>query len=85
MPPNINKKNYRLADMSVKPDEAVKYPDPDESTDFIEDRVDTAEFGTIFYIREWRGNDELVDQFALMLNVTPDHPCLLYTSPSPRD
>jgi|GEM_PF-1108762 hypothetical protein len=73
MPPNINKKNYRLADMSTKPDEAVRYPDPDESTGFIEDRVDTAELGTVLYIREWRGNDDMVEQFALMLNVTPAH------------
>gem|GEM_PF-6288218 len=30
---NANNKNYRLADMSMKPDGEVPYPDPDESKD----------------------------------------------------
>ena len=73
MPPNINKKNYRLADMSLSPDDAVPYPDPDETAEVIEDRIDMAEFGTVLHVREWRGSDDTVEQFALMLNVTPEH------------
>lgn len=71
---NINKKNYRLADMSISPDESVPYPDPDETAEIIEDKIDMAEFGTILHVREWRGDDGLVEQFALMLNVTSAHP-----------
>ena len=74
MPPNINKKNYRLADLSMKPDEAVPYPDPDEAAEALEDRIDMAEFGTVLHIREWQGHGDMVEQFALMLNVTPAHP-----------
>lgn len=44
---NINKKNYRLANMGLKPEEEVPYPDPDESVAPDEDRIDMAEFGTI--------------------------------------
>ena len=73
MPPNINKKNYRLADMSLSPDDAVPYPDPDETAEVIEDRIDMAEFGTVLHVREWRGSDDTVEQFALMLNVSPEH------------
>ncbi|APT91659.1 hypothetical protein CPHO_00510 [Corynebacterium phocae] len=73
MPPNPNKKNYRLADMSMPPDEAVPYPDPDETADFRTDRIEMAELGTILHVREWQGQDGLVEQFALMLNVTPAH------------
>lgn len=73
MPPNINKKNYRLADMSMSPDEAEPYPNPDELADIIEDSIDMAEFGTVLHIREWRDHDAVVEQYALMLNVTPAH------------
>lgn len=59
--------------MSMSPEEATPYPDPDESADIIEDSIDMAEFGTILHVREWRGNDGIVEQFALMLNVTPAH------------
>ena len=74
MPPNINKKNYRLADMSMLPDEAVPYPDPDEAAEIIEDSIDMAELGTIVHVREWQGFDKAIEQYALMLNVTPAHP-----------
>lgn len=74
MPPNINKKNYRLADMSMPPDEAVPYPDPDETAEIIEDSIDMAELGTIVHVREWQGSGEAIEQYALMLNVTPEHP-----------
>lgn len=73
MPPNINKKNYRLADMSMSPDDAVPYPDPDETAEIIEDSIDMAEFGTVLHVREWRGVDDVVEQYALMLNITPAH------------
>ncbi|MFD2454841.1 hypothetical protein ACFSSC_01155 [Corynebacterium mendelii] len=73
MPPNISRKNYRLADMSMPPDEAVPYPDPDETAEIIEDKIDTAELGTVVCVREWRGSDNAVEQYALMLNVTPAH------------
>ena len=73
MPPNINKKNYRLADMGMSPDDAVPYPDPDEAAEVIVDRIDMAEFGTVLHIREWRDLDGVVGQYALMLNVTPEH------------
>jgi hypothetical protein len=73
VPPNINKKNYRLADMSMKPDEEVPYPDPNEAADVLKDRIDMAEFGTVLHVREWRGQDDTVEQFALILNVTPAH------------
>lgn len=73
MPPNINKKNYRLADMSMPPDEAVLYPNPDETAEIIEDSIDMAELGTIVHVREWQGSDKAIEQFALMLNVTPAH------------
>lgn len=39
-----NKKNHRLVDMSMSPEEATPYPDPDESADIIEDSIDMAEF-----------------------------------------
>ena len=71
--PPSNKKKHRLVDMSMSPEEATPYPDPDESADTIEDSIDMAEFGTILHVREWRGNDGIVEQFALMLNVTPAH------------
>lgn len=73
VPPNINKKNYRLADMSMSPDKAEPYPDPDESAEIIEDSIDMAELGTIVHVREWRGADNATEQFALMLNITPAH------------
>ena len=73
MPPNINKKDYRLADMSMPPDEVVPYPEPDETAEIIEDSIDMAEFGTVLYVREWRDSDDTVKQYALMLNVTPAH------------
>lgn len=73
MPPNRNKKNYRLADMSISPDDAVPYPNPDENSEIFEDRIDMAEFGTILHMREWRGYDDTIEQFALMLNITRTH------------
>ncbi|WJY70975.1 hypothetical protein CAURIM_09380 [Corynebacterium aurimucosum] len=59
--------------MSILPDPVVPYPDPDEQAEIIEDCVDMAEFGTVLHIREWRGHDNVVEQYALMLNVTPVH------------
>lgn len=73
MPPNINKKDYRLADLSMSPDEAVPYPDPCEHAKIIEDSIDMAELGTILHIRKWCSHDDMVEQYALMLNVTPAH------------
>lgn len=73
MPPNINKKNYRLADMSMLPEEAVPYPDPDETAEIIEDSIDMAELGTIVHVREWRDSEDAIVNYALMLNVTPAH------------
>ncbi|OFP65914.1 hypothetical protein HMPREF2978_06570 [Corynebacterium sp. HMSC074C01] len=73
MPPNINKKNYRLADMSMSPDESEPYPDPDEAAEIIEDSIDLGELGTIVHVREWQGPDNVIEQYALMLNVTPAH------------
>lgn len=70
---SYHKKNYRLADMSMKPDGAVPYPDPDEAVEQLRDTIDMADFGTVVHIREWRGEDGVVEQFALMLNVTPAH------------
>ena len=57
MPPNINKKNYRLADISMSPDKAEPYPDPDENAEIIEDRIDMAELGTIVPVRKSRGSE----------------------------
>lgn len=74
VPPNINKKDYRLADMSMQPDGPAAYPDPDESAAHEQDRVDMAEFGTALMFRSWQGSDGLIEQFAFMLNVTPTHP-----------
>lgn len=71
--PSYQKKNYCLADMSMKPDGAVPYPDPDEAVEQLRDTIDMADFGTVVHIREWRGEDGVVEQFALMLNVTPAH------------
>lgn len=59
--------------MSLVPDKAVPYPDPDETAEIIEDSIDMAELGTIVYVREWRGSDNVIEQYALMLNVTPEH------------
>lgn len=70
---SYNQKNYRLADMSMKPDDAVPYPDPDEAADHRRDTIDMADLGTELHIREWEGKDGLVYQFALILNVTPAH------------
>lgn len=56
------------------PDEAVPYPDPDEAAEIIEDSIDMAELGTIVHVREWQGFDKAIEQYALMLNVTPAHP-----------
>lgn len=70
---NSNKKNYRLADMSITPDHEIPYPDPDERAEIIEDRVDMAEFGTVLNIREWRAHDDSVEQFAIMFDITPHH------------
>lgn len=50
MPPNIDKKNYRLADMSKSPDKAEPYPDPDENAEIIEDSIDMARIGTIIHL-----------------------------------
>lgn len=60
--------------MSMLPDEAVPYPDPDEAAEIIEDSIDMAELGTIVHVREWQGFDKAIEQYALMLNVTPAHP-----------
>ena len=59
--------------MSIKPDEEAPYPDPNETADHLTDRIDMGEFGTILHIREWQGQDNAVEQFALMLNVTAAH------------
>ena len=32
-----------------------------------------AEFGTVLNIREWRAHDDSVEQFAIMLDITPNH------------
>lgn len=63
-----------MADMSITPDRVVPYPDPDESTEIIEDRIEQDLLGTVLYVREWRGDDGMVEQFALMLNITSDYP-----------
>lgn len=57
--------------MGMSPDDAVPYPDPDETAEIIKDRIDMAEFGTVLHVREWRAFDDVVEQYALMLNVTP--------------
>lgn len=59
--------------MSMQPDGAVPYPDADEAVGQLRDTIDMADFGTVVHIREWRGEDGVVEQFALMLNVSPAH------------
>lgn len=59
--------------MSMKPDDPVPYPDPDEAADHRRDTIDMADLGTELHNPEWEGKDGLVYQFALMLNVTPAH------------
>lgn len=70
---NRNQKNYRLANLAVNPLPQDPYPDPDENRACVENRIDMAEFGVSVNSREWRTNDELTYQFALVLRITEQH------------
>lgn len=60
----------RMREIANQPE---AYPDPKEVDEIWEDRIDYAEFGLLITIREWRGANDQVEQFALTLNVTPAH------------
>lgn len=59
-----------MEEIARKPD---AYPNPKEVEDIWEDRIDYAELGLLVTVREWRGPNDQVEQFALTLNITPDH------------
>lgn len=64
--------------MTIRPETPEDYPDPDEASDSqARYRIDTAELGMMLSIREWVAADGLVEQFAIVLDVTPDHPSYL--------